>query len=181
VSQDLLARLGHGDLTVKPNIDRFEGPKVFFADGSAEEIDVVVYCTGYKVTFPFLDERVLPTRDNKVDLFHRVVDPDHPRLYFLGLIQPLGAVMPLAEAQAEWVADLVAGTGTLPSYDEMRREIRRYDEAVRKRYVASKRHTIEVDFHAYRSEIAKERRAARARVTPTRPLLGRLNGVSRRK
>ena len=56
VSDDLLTRLGHGDITVKPNIDRFEGSKVFFVDGSAPEVDVVVYCTGYKVTFPFLDE-----------------------------------------------------------------------------------------------------------------------------
>ena len=182
VSEELLNRLGHGDITVRPHIDRFEGSKVFFTDGSAVEVDVVVYCTGYKVTFPFLDERVVPTRENKVDLFHRVVPPDHPGLYFLGLIQPLGAIMPLAEAQAEWVADLVSGQGALPSYDEMRRQIRVYDERVEKRYVASKRHTIEVDFHKYRAEIAKERRAARDRVSPpTRHLLGRLSGVSRRK
>jgi dimethylaniline monooxygenase (N-oxide forming) len=181
VSEDLLNRLGHGDITVRPHIDRFEGSKVFFTDGSAVEVDVVVYCTGYKVTFPFLHERVVPTRDNKVDLFHRVVPPDHPGLYFLGLIQPLGAIMPLAEAQAEWVADLVSGRGALPSYDEMRRQIRVYDERVEKRYVASKRHTIEVDFHKYRAEIGKERRAARDRVSPpTRHLLGRLSGVSRR-
>ena len=55
VSDDLLTRLGHGDITVKPNIDRFEGSKVFFTDGSAVEADVVVYCTGYKVSFPFLE------------------------------------------------------------------------------------------------------------------------------
>src|SRR4051812_30920733 len=48
VSDDLLSRLGHGDIDVRPNIDRFEGDKVFFVDGSALEADVVVYCTGYK-------------------------------------------------------------------------------------------------------------------------------------
>ena len=77
----------------------------------AVEVDTVIYCTGYKVTFPFLDERVVPARDNHVDLYRRVVDPDHPGLYFVGLIQPLGAIMPLAEAQSEWVADLVDGRG----------------------------------------------------------------------
>jgi dimethylaniline monooxygenase (N-oxide forming) len=92
-----------------------------------------------------------------------VVDPDHPSLYFLGLIQPLGAIMPLAEAQAEWVADLITGVGTLPSPAEMRREIAAYDRRLRKRFVASKRHTIEVDFHAYRSEIERERKRARRR------------------
>jgi thioredoxin reductase len=163
VSDDLLTRLGHGDITVVPNIDRFEGSKVFFTDGRSAEVDTVIYCTGYKVNFPFLDDQVVPTRDNRVDLYRRVVDPEHPGLYFVGLVQPLGAIMPLAEAQSEWVADLVSGDAALPSYDEMRRQIRIYDEKVRKRYVASKRHTIQVDFHSYLVELAKERRAGRAR------------------
>jgi dimethylaniline monooxygenase (N-oxide forming) len=181
VSDDLLTRLGHGDISVRPNIDRFEGSKAFFVDGTAAEVDTVIYCTGYKVTFPFLDERFLPARDNHVDLYRRVVSPDHAGLYFVGLVQPIGAIMPLAEAQSAWVADLVSGAGTLPSYDEMRRQIRIYDERLARRYVASKRHTIQVDFHAYLAEIARERRAARARLSPTRPLLGRFTGVSRRK
>ena len=120
VSQDLLNRLGHGDITVRPNIDRFEGSKVFFADGSSGEYDVVVYCTGYQVSFPFLADEVVRAEDNHVELYRRVVHPDHPGLYFIGLIQPLGAIMPLAEAQAEWVGDLVTGVGALPSAREMR-------------------------------------------------------------
>ena len=160
VSDEILTRLGHGDITVKPNIDRFEGSKVFFEDGSAADIDTVIYCTGYKVTFPFLDEQVVRAVDNHIDLYRRVVDPDHPGLFFLGLIQPLGALMPLSEAQAEWVADLVTGEGELPSYAEMQTQIRKYDESLRKRYVASKRHTIQVDFHSYLAEIGRERKAS---------------------
>jgi dimethylaniline monooxygenase (N-oxide forming) len=163
VSQDLLNRLGHGDITVRPNIERFEGSKVFFVDGSAGEYDVVVYCTGYRVSFPFLGETVVRTEDNHVELYRRVVHPEHPGLYFLGLIQPLGALMPLAEAQAEWVGDLVTGVGRLPSVKQMRAQIEDYDRELQKRYVASKRHTMEVDFHAYRSEIAKERKESRKR------------------
>ena len=160
VSDDLLTRLGHGDIDVRPNIDRFEGSKAFFDDGTAVEVDVVVYCTGYRVTFPFLDEKVVRAQDNHIDLYRRVVDPEHPGLYFLGLIQPLGAIMPLSEAQAEWVADLVSGVGTQPSYPQMRAQIRRYDARLCKRYVASKRHTIQVDFHSYLAEIHRERRAS---------------------
>jgi len=163
VSQDLLNRLGHGDITVRPTIDRFEGSKVFFADGSAGEYDVVVYCTGYKVSFPFLGDEVVRAEDNHVELYRRVVHPDHPGLYFVGLIQPLGAIMPLAEAQAEWIGDLVTGVGRLPSVKQMHAQIASYDEHLRKRFVASKRHTMEVDFHAYRDEIAKERKRSRSR------------------
>jgi hypothetical protein len=165
VSDDLLSRLGHGDITVLPTIDHFEGSTVVFVDGSRVDADVVVYCTGYKVTFPFLDESVLATDDNHVDLYRRVVPPDRPGLWFIGLVQPLGAVMPLAEAQSHWVADLIQGRVTLPSRAEMRAQIAAYDTALRKRFVASKRHTIEVDFHAYRAELEKERRT-RALSTP---------------
>jgi dimethylaniline monooxygenase (N-oxide forming) len=161
VSDDLLSTLGHGDIAVKPSISRFEGSRVHFTDGSSADADVVVYCTGYKVTFPFLDETVVRADDNRIDLYRRVVPPGRPGLYFIGLVQPLGAVMPLAEAQAHWVADLVRGRVALPSPAEMRRQVASYDEALRKRYVASKRHTIEVDFHAYRAEIARERKERR--------------------
>ena len=159
ISDDLLTRLGHGDIAVKPNIERLDGDKVFFTDGSSEVIDVIVYCTGYKITFPFLDTTVINAVDNQIELFHRVVDPDNPGLYFIGLVQPLGAIMPLAEAQSEWVADLLDGSATLPSRREMRREIARYHRAVARRYVASKRHTIQVDFLEHLDELKKVRKA----------------------
>ncbi len=157
ISDDLLVRLGHGDITVKPNIERIDGDTVHFVDGTAERIDVIVYCTGYKITFPFLDPALVEAHDNEISLFHRVVDPEHPGLYFIGLVQPLGAIMPLAEAQSEWVADLLDGRATLPPDTDMRREIDDYHRALRKRYVKSKRHTIQVDFLAHFAELKKER------------------------
>ncbi len=174
VSDDLLTRLGHGDIEVKPNIERFEGSTVFFTDGSTVEVDVVVYCTGYKVSFPFLDDRVVRAQDNHIDLYRRVVDPRHPGLWFVGLIQPIGAIMPLAEAQAEWVADLICGDGQLPSQGEMWAQIAAYDAQLRKRFVASKRHTIEVDFHKYLAEVERERRLSRARARGLGPVQARL-------
>jgi thioredoxin reductase len=106
VSSELLPRVGHGDISVKPNIDRFGGGNtVRFVDGSEEEIDLVVYCTGYKISFPFLDEKVFAVRDNRLPLYRRLAPPQLPGLYFIGFIQPLGPIMPIAEAQSEWVAD----------------------------------------------------------------------------
>ena len=165
VSAELLSRLGHGDIAVKANIDRFAGGRtVRFSDGSEEEIDLVVYCTGYKISFPFFDEAVVSARDNRLPLYRRVASVEHPNLYFIGFIQPLGAIMPLAEAQAEWVADLLGGRGTLPPPVEMRAEIVEAEEKMRKRYIASKRHTIQVDFQPYLREIRRERKQAAQRV-----------------
>jgi dimethylaniline monooxygenase (N-oxide forming) len=161
VSSELLPRLGHGDITVKPNIERFDGGRtVRFVDGSEEEIDLVVYCTGYKITFPFFDPKVISAADNRLPLYRRVVSVERPGLYFIGFIQPLGPIMPLAEAQCEWVADLLGDRTTLPPAGEMKREIAREERKQAKRFVASKRHTVEVDFHPYLREIRRERKRA---------------------
>ena len=165
VSSELLPRLGHGDIRVKPNIDRFNGGRtVRFADGSEEEIDLVVYCTGYKMTFPFFAEDVFSAPDNRLPLYRRVASVELPGLHFIGFIQPLGPIMPLAEAQSEWVADLLAGRATLPPAVEMRKEIAAEEAKMRKRFVASKRHTVEVDFYPYLREIRRERKQAAQRV-----------------
>jgi len=161
VSSELLPRLGHGDIAVKPNIERFAGARsIRFVDGSEEEIDLVVYCTGYKITFPFFDPKVLSAPENRLPLYRRVVSVERPGLYFIGFIQPLGPIMPLAEAQAEWVADLLGGRATLPPPGEMKREIANEERRQAKRFVASKRHTVEVDFHPYLREIRRERKRA---------------------
>ncbi|MET0305818.1 MAG: NAD(P)-binding domain-containing protein [Solirubrobacterales bacterium] len=159
VSSELLPRIGHGDITVKPNIERFAGGRaVRFDDGSEEEIDLVVYCTGYEIEFPFLDESVFAAQDNRMPLYKRAVSVENPGLYFLGFVQPLGPVMPIAEAQSEWIADLLTEGATLPPVQEMRKEIAAYERWMDKRFVSSKRHTIEVDFHPYLREIRRERR-----------------------
>jgi len=174
VSSDLLPRLGHGDIDVKPNIDSYPGGRtVRFVDGTEEEIDVVVYCTGYKITFPFLDPKLLSATDNRVPLYRRVVSVNQPGLYFIGFIQPLGAIMPIAEAQSEWIADLLQGNGELPSAESMRRVIVREDRRMAKRYVASKRHTIQVDFYPYLRTIERERRNGARRNGPLGRLLAR--------
>ena len=163
VSSELLPRIGHGGVKVKPNIERLEGSRVRFVDGSSEKIDVIVYCTGYKITFPFFAEDVVSAEDNRIELYRRVVHPEREGLYFIGLVQPLGAIMPIAEEQSKWVADLLLGVARLPSSRRMREVIAREDARMAKRYVASKRHTIQVDYEPYMRTIERERKRGRRR------------------
>ena len=159
ISSDLLPRIGHGDIAVKPNIEAFPGGKTIrFVDGSEEDLDLVIYCTGYKISFPFLEEDLIAAPDNEIPLYRRVVSPEHPGLYFIGLLQPLGAIMPLAEAQSEWIADVLEAKVGLPEPAEMQQVIARERERMAKRYVASKRHTIQVDVEPYMRAIRRERR-----------------------
>jgi dimethylaniline monooxygenase (N-oxide forming) len=163
VSGRILDRIAHGTIAPRPNIASLEGENVRFADGSEVHADGIVYCTGYKISFPFFDPNFLAVPDNHIELFRRVFHPDIGGLYFIGLLQPLGAIMPLAEAQSAWVGDHLRGEYALPSPAELRADIARDQAAMRKRYVASKRHTIQVDFDDYLYALDSERRAGAAR------------------
>ena len=163
ISGRILDRIQHGTIAPKPNIASFEGSQVHFVDGTVAEADIVVYCTGYKITFPFFDPGFLAAPENHIELFRRVFHPDIPNISFIGLLQPLGAIMPLSEAQGAWVGDYLCGDYALPDPGAMRADIKADQEAMRKRYVASKRHTIQVDFDDYLYALAKERAAGAAR------------------
>jgi cation diffusion facilitator CzcD-associated flavoprotein CzcO len=163
ISDTIFTRLTHGDITCKPNIARLTEDSVVFADGSAERADVVVYGTGYKVSFPFFDPALVSAPDNELPLYKRVFHPELPGLYFIALLQPLGATMPLAEAQSEWVCDHLTGRYTLPPRAELEADIARERAELRRRYVASKRHTMQVDYDDYLFEVRRERKRGTAR------------------
>jgi cation diffusion facilitator CzcD-associated flavoprotein CzcO len=165
VSGRILDRISHGAIAPRPNIIALGPDWVRFADRAQVHADVVIYCTGYRITFPFFDEGFLSAPDNRIELFRRVYAPANPSLAFVGLLQPLGAIMPLAEAQGAWLADYLRGRYHLPPRGALEADIRRQGERMRKRYVASKRHTIQVDFDRYLVDLARERRrgAERAR------------------
>jgi len=166
VSDILPGRLNRGEIVVKPAIDRFEDDRVLFTDGSAERVDVVIYCTGYNLSFPFLDAGTAGIAGNRVHLYQRVVSPRLPGLYFIGLVQPIGAIMPIAEAQSQWVADLIEGRSILPPELEMNEEIATYFAAIARRHrraMRSARYAIQVDFQSYLRQIRRERRAGAMR------------------
>ncbi len=163
VSGRILDRIAHGTIAPKPNVASLGEDTVRFTDGSEVHVDVVVYCTGYKITFPFFDPGFLAAPDNHIELFRRVFHPQIGGLFFIGLLQPLGAIMPLSEAQAGWVGDYLRGEYALPSPAELHRDIASDQAAMRKRYVASKRHTIQVDFDDYLYALEAERRAGAER------------------
>ncbi len=163
VSSRILDRLAHGAITVKPEIAELTGERVRYADGSEEQADLIVYCTGYKISFPFFDERLVCAPDNHLVLYKRVFDPSHPSLYFVGFVQPWGAIMPIAELQGRLVAEHLTGDYALPSSAQMRKDMEAMLRRQARRYQASKRHTIQVDYSNYVVELDDERRAGLAR------------------
>lgn len=156
ISSDFLVRVRHGDIFIKPNVAELKSDRVRFLDGTEERIDVIIHATGYNIRFPFFEPDFFEVKDNDLRLYCRVVHPEFPTLFFLGFVQPLGPIMPLAELQAKWIAAILTGNCTLPDKQTMLREIERYRKSIAKRYVESPRHTLEVDFYPYIRQLKKE-------------------------
>ncbi|MGJ4787364.1 NAD(P)/FAD-dependent oxidoreductase [Leptospira koniambonensis] len=165
ISQDILVRLGRGDIKYKPVIQEYNGNKVKFADGSEEEIDAIIYCTGYNVKFPFFKPEFISAPENHLPLFHRTFKPDLNNLFFVGLYQPLGAIMPLAEFQGKWLAEYLTGNYSLPTIPEMQTQIQDYEKKMKKRYVTSARHTMQVDYEDFLYYMQKELKAGKKRAS----------------
>jgi cation diffusion facilitator CzcD-associated flavoprotein CzcO len=108
-SSQYLELLRHGEIRVRPDIAMVDGRSVRFTDGTEETFDLIIYCTGYRVSMPFLDDKLnADVRDrNKLflNLFHRRDDS----IFFVGLFQPAdGGFWQLADYQAQLIAKYVA-------------------------------------------------------------------------
>lgn len=165
ISDTLLDRAREGLIIPKPAIAEFRDRRVRFDDGSEETVDAVIYCTGYKVTFPFFDSGFLAAPDNDLPLWRHLIRPGDSTLFFVGLVQPLGAIMPIAEAQARLIGDHVCGRYALPPLEQMEAEMNRERRRMFRRFVKSDRHTMEVDFDRYLYDLERERKAGRRRAS----------------
>ncbi|WP_169733635.1 hypothetical protein [Mycobacterium genavense] len=169
-SDQIFTALRRGRIQQKPNVAQLLGDRVRFAEGSFEPVDLLVYCTGYNIDFPFFDQDYISAPDNQISLFKQVFTPDHLRIFFVGLCQPLGSIQPLAEMQSRWIAEYLTGRYALPSEVQMRKAMADDVRWRSKRFVKSARNTIEVDHFQYARSLRKEIRAGRARATGRLPI-----------
>ena len=163
VSGEFLMRVGCGDVIVKPNIAQKAGKQVRFADGTVEDVDAIIYATGYNIPFPFLDRETAPVIDNHIGLFKRIMRPGVDNLFFMGLAQPLPTLVNLAERQARWIAAYLMGDYAPPPAAEMEKILLADEEAAMGRYYQSRRHTQQVNFDQYCADMQKEWQAGAAR------------------
>ncbi|XP_028936872.1 flavin-containing monooxygenase 5-like [Ornithorhynchus anatinus] len=158
VGDDLPNAIISGRVAMKPNVKEFTETAVIFEDGTREEdIDVVIFATGYSFSFPFLEESVLKiNRNHQVSLYKFIFPPylEKPTLAIIGHIQPLGAIMPVAELQARGAIRVFKGLIQLPKEDVMMADIIKKIKDNEKRYVPSLHITLQVQYIDYMDEMA---------------------------
>jgi hypothetical protein len=87
-----------------------------------ENLDVVMFCTGFLFSYPFLPEiapTILKAGKGVYNLYQHIFSIDHPTLAFPGLLMK-AVPFPVAAAQASVIAEVWAGCLDLPSVAEMR-------------------------------------------------------------
>ncbi|MET3960839.1 cation diffusion facilitator CzcD-associated flavoprotein CzcO [Marmoricola sp. OAE513] len=163
-SVELPLRLGSGDVIPKPNISRLDGSTVHFEDGTSGEFDVIVYATGYNITFPFFDRDFLSAPENHLPLYKRMFKPGQEDLTFIGFAQSTPTLFPFVESQSRLAAAHLIGEYALPDEATMERVIAEDEEKYIGHVLKTARHTQQVDYFIYEHDIrAKEIPAGRAR------------------
>ncbi|XP_071155436.1 flavin-containing monooxygenase 5-like [Mytilus edulis] len=158
ISDEFHLKIANGLVQIRPNVKHFTETRVVFVDGSVyDDIDVVIFATGYKIGFPYVDKKVTESRDNVVDLYKFIFPPNltKPTFCVIGCVQPLGSITPVSELQSRVATRVLKGEVQLPTSKQMWDEIYQKRQELAKNYTYSLRHTVMVEFIDYLDELAE--------------------------
>ena len=140
---------------VKAGIEKIEGRRITFVDGTSEEFDTLIAATGYLIDLDFVNPDVIVPKDNSLELFMRIVPPDWRGLYFLAFFNSDTALNWICNEQAKWISEIERGIGALPSKVEMLEEIDKRRAALLKSFEDTPRHGIEVEVLPYLRDLRR--------------------------
>ncbi|KAA0115280.1 NAD(P)/FAD-dependent oxidoreductase [Mycolicibacterium sp. P9-22] len=152
-SVELPLRLGSGDVIPKPNVALLDGDTVHFDDGTSDVFDVIIYATGYNITFPFFEPDLISAPENQIRLYKRMFKPGLDDLVFIGFAQAIPTLFPFVECQSRLLAAYAAGRYALPGADEMERVIDADQQLHAGHCTNRARHTQQVDYFYYEHDI----------------------------
>ncbi|CAI5640022.1 dimethylaniline monooxygenase [N-oxide-forming] 5 isoform X1 [Oreochromis niloticus] len=159
INDDLPGRILQGAIVMKHNLEGFKDSRVVFEDGTVEEnIDAVVFCTGYIGKFPFLPSTLSEGPYEEVTLYKRVFPPSlhPPTLAVMGLFQAKGPIMPTVEMQARWAVKVFLGQSRLPPKEKMLDVIESERRRNMQSYPCPRQAVLQVDYIPYLDFMAGE-------------------------
>lgn len=107
VNSQLHYFLGHGKIKARSGIKAFDDKTVIFQDGQTEEIDTIILCTGYKISFPFIDEKYLNWKGDHPAFFLNLFHPEYDNLFMAGLIEAAAGGWPKRELQGRIIGKFI--------------------------------------------------------------------------
>ncbi|CAI9150683.1 unnamed protein product [Rangifer tarandus platyrhynchus] len=156
LNDELPGRIITGKVLIKPSVKEVKEHSVVFNNTPKEEpIDIIVFATGYTFDFPFLDETVVKVEDGQASLY-KYIFPAHlpkPTLAVIGLIKPLGSILPTGDTQARWAVRVLKGVIKLPPSSIMIEEVNERKKNKRSGFGLCYCKALQADYITYVDEL----------------------------
>lgn len=163
------------NLSQVPDVKQFTENGAQFTDGSTDTFNAIVFCTGYKYTFPFLSvDCGVSVDDNYVSpLFKHVLNINKPTIGFIGLPFQVCASQ-MFDLQARFCIALWTDEKKMPSREKMQANTD-IEMASRwaKGYTKRQAHMMGPWQEKYYKELADA-----ADLTPLRPVITKLHNAT---
>jgi dimethylaniline monooxygenase (N-oxide forming) len=153
--QLLLSLLKSKNISFKPNIAEIMPHTVLFIDGSSAPIDAIIECTGYDLSFPFMEKaKIYPgIIGERLDLYKNVMHPQYPNFCMIAQVDVLGSMFAVGEMQARWAAGVLRGRIPLSNKEEREKWVTNYVAKVEK---MKSKFTNFLNYYSYMESLAKE-------------------------
>ncbi|XP_041609203.1 dimethylaniline monooxygenase [N-oxide-forming] 4 isoform X1 [Vulpes lagopus] len=124
-----------GTVTMKANVKEFTETSAVFEDGTVEEnIDTVIFATGYTFSFPFLEEPLKSLCTKKIFLYKQVFPSNLERatLAIIGIISLKGSILAGTELQARWATRVFKGLCKIPPTQKLMAEATKKEQLIKR-------------------------------------------------
>lgn len=161
LNSQLLHHLQHGDAQIKDDVVGFEGGRVRFADGSTEEIDLVLYATGYDWSIPYVPEKYFDWRAGRPDLYLTAFNPAQRNLFGAGYLETNSSAYTLFDHVtnliAQYLDDQVRRPEVAAAFEKMIRTDRP-DLTGGIRFIGSDRMSNYIEVRAFKKYLKRTRK-----------------------
>jgi hypothetical protein len=146
----ILYHIGHGDVYPKPDVAKLCGDRVRFVDESEEEVDLVLYATGFRSAFPFLDKSIVGA-DPLADLYAHTLHRRSSTLALFGFINAASGFGNLANVGGGFLVDYIRAHERNSRGYQVLNQMKQGPEPDlgQGRFIKSERHRVEVDLWMY--------------------------------
>ncbi|XP_074078097.1 dimethylaniline monooxygenase [N-oxide-forming] 4-like [Macrotis lagotis] len=135
INDELPSYILCGAITIKANVKEFTETSAIFEDGTVEEnIDAVIFATGFTVSFPFLEEPTKSLCKNMIYLYKYVFPSnlEKPTMAVIGHISLKGAILPCVELQGRWATRVFKGLCKIPPTNQLMEEAINKEQLVKR-------------------------------------------------
>lgn len=118
VNSLVLQHLGQGDASLRKPVREFRGDSVVFADGREDRVDLVLFATGYRITFPFVEDLAAlnwQAAKQSPQLYLNIFPPTDNNLFVAGLLEGAGVGWAGRALQTDLIAAYLKARKTNPA------------------------------------------------------------------